>query len=354
MRADEQHRMVLQVLSDAGKVGAHRDRRAGAIVPPDRSRSASAASGTGSPPAAQDDFARHGTRGPHRPLRLSRRPHVDHRTRSPRPSRCGRMVRLRRARTCRVEIAERRGRTALRRIAHRQRAIAVAEVAVHVGDHRHLPRCGECVRAARERRPACRGRRGGSASARRGRAVRRRNRDRSRACGSTAARRSRPSRARRRIPFVVVVRRAAQRDHPHHARSAADDARLVEAGQPANWRGRANAPSAPATCRTCCSRTPDRHRGCPPAPRPAACRCRLRAAARNCSNAPTGGLPSRSRPSRRRPRWCRTTPAHCWTSAFVHRIRAAAKLKPRLACSKRAVVVCERGLERCSAANTAS
>ena len=83
------------------------------------------------------------------------------------------------------------------------------------------------------------------------------------------------------LPLVVVVRRAAQRDHAHHGRAAADDARLVESG-----RGRvvprcANAPSAPATCRPCCSRRRDRHRGCRPALAPAACRRRPREAEPN-------------------------------------------------------------------------
>ena len=58
MRADEQHRMVLQVLSDAGQVGAHRDPERPQVrrrADPERISSV----GDWMPPAAQDDLARH-------------------------------------------------------------------------------------------------------------------------------------------------------------------------------------------------------------------------------------------------------------------------------------------------------
>ena len=196
MRADEQHRMVLQVLSDARQVGAHRRSRATAVrrrtdpgAQQQRRRLDAA--------AAQDDFARAELARP-APATVAFTPtaRLPSNTISEAVA-CCRIVRFWRARTSRIEIAERRRRAALRRIAHRQRAIAVAEVAVHVGDHRHLAaRRRTHARRARAA-SSSRGRRGGSVSVRRARAARRRSRDRSRACGSRAARRSRPSRARR-------------------------------------------------------------------------------------------------------------------------------------------------------------
>ena len=111
-----------------------------------------------------------------------------------------------------VEIADRRRRALVRPVAHRHRAVAVAEIRVHVGDER------ESGARARRRRPPstaapsppawC----GGSAPARRGRAIRRRSPGRARACGKRAARRSSPSRPPRALP--IRRSRRAFRDTP--------------------------------------------------------------------------------------------------------------------------------------------
>ena len=167
--------------------------------------------------AAQDDFAgaEFARRARHRGLHADGAPAVEDDLRGDR-ARQDRQV-LAPARRG-IEIADRRRGAALRRIAHRQRAIAVAEIAVHVGDEGKLALVarmrGRRAPAASRPRTGC----GGSASARRDRAVRRRNRDRSRACGNTAARRSRPSRARRAHP-IRRSRRECRATRPFPSRS---------------------------------------------------------------------------------------------------------------------------------------
>ena len=112
---------------------------------------------------------------------------------------------------------------------------------------------------------------------------------------------------------------------------------------------RASAPSAPATCRTCCSRRPDRYRGCRPAPVRAACRCRPRAAAPIGSSAPTAGSPSRSRRTRRRPRWCRRhrrvvghrIAAHC-AGKSAKATASSRRQQARIGCNRSVQCACER------------
>ncbi len=171
MRADEQHRMVLQIAPDARQVRAHIDAMLAQMIGgPDPG--AHQHRGCLDRAGAEDDFAcaefallAVDGRG-HAARALS----VEQQLRNIRAGR-DRQVRPRAHR--RIEIADRRRGATRRRVAHRQRTVAVAEIAVHVGDKRHLPRLRECVSRARDRRPVLLASRGGPASARLRRAVRR-------------------------------------------------------------------------------------------------------------------------------------------------------------------------------------
>ena len=131
-----------------------------------------------------------------------------------------------------IEIADRRGGPAL---------LACCSSAARNSRRGSLRSCrrrtasaaaaANCVRRCASGVHCSSGVRGGSESARRGRAVLRQNRDRSRACGNRAARPPSPSRAPEPLPLVVISGDAAQRDHAHHGRAAADDAPLVVSGR---------------------------------------------------------------------------------------------------------------------------
>ena len=127
----------------------------------------------------------------------------------------------------RIEIADRRGRPLVRPVAHRHRAIAVAEVAVHVGDEGNLPLLRIVMHRARQRRPI--------------RDRRTPDRDQPVAAVQIAAGEIEvlfefakerqhivpaPAGGAQRLPFVVVVGRSAQRHHAHHGGAAAHDAPL--------------------------------------------------------------------------------------------------------------------------------
>ena len=137
-------------------------------------------------------------------------------------------VRLLRERTGGIEIADRRGRPLVRPVAHRHRAIAVAEVAVHVDDEGNLPFLRIAMHRVRQWRPI--------------RDRRAPDRDRPVAAVQIAGEievrfelaKERqhavpaPAGGAQRLPFVVVVGRSAQRHHAHHGGAAAHDARLRE------------------------------------------------------------------------------------------------------------------------------
>ena len=116
---------------------------------------------------------------------------------------------------------------------------------------------------------------------------------------------SQPVGARAR-PLVVIGRRAAQRDHAHHRAAAAEHARLRKAGR---RRSLARAPmrfkTAPEIGLVEVRRRINVWQ-CRRAPRPAACRGRLRAAAPNGRTLGQAGRRSRSRRRRRRRRWCQS------------------------------------------------
>ena len=131
----------------------------------------------------------------------------------------------------RIEIADRRRGALLGPVAHRHRAVAVAEVRVHVGDERDLVLLRVDVHGLGQRRPVVR-----LGAADRHRAVLavllaaeieiafELAEERQHVVPAPAGR-------AQRLPLGVVVGRAAIGDHAHHGRAAAHDAALREAGE---------------------------------------------------------------------------------------------------------------------------
>ena len=130
-----------------------------------------------------------------------------------------------------IEIADRRRRALVRPVAHRHRAIAIAEIRIHVGNERNLPLLRERMYRFRQRRPVVRP---GAA-----------DRHRTAAAMHVAAeiqvvlelavigQHVVPAPAGRsvRLPFGVVVGRTAIRHHAHHRGAAAHDAPLGKTDQ---------------------------------------------------------------------------------------------------------------------------
>ena len=130
-----------------------------------------------------------------------------------------------------VEIAHCGRRAPGRRIAHRQRAVAVPEVGIHVGNERKLAHLCIFMSPPRERSPIL--------------PIDTADWDRPGVPMRLACKIEvgfelpeegqdvlpTPSECAKSPPLVVVVGGAAQGDHPHDARAATDDARLVECGR---------------------------------------------------------------------------------------------------------------------------
>ncbi len=153
-----------------------------------------------------------------------------------------------------IEIADRRRRPAFLRIAHRQRAIAIACIAVHVCDEGHLPQLGKSACSLCQRCPLFVGHAPDRASARHGRAVLRRNRGRFRACGNRVAHPATPTRAHRPGPTRRSLKRRCRWRpstggwHAHLRQSlAGPDRRFGDepkrAPRPTSWRGCASPPT---------------------------------------------------------------------------------------------------------------
>ena len=127
-----------------------------------------------------------------------------------------------------IEVADRRRTALVRPVAHGHRAVAVAEVRIHIGDERDLPLLRIRVNRLGQRRPVLRL---GAA-------------DRHRPVGpvqlagkiylvlelAEIGEHVAPAPAGRAqgFPFRIIVGRAAMRDHPHHRGAAAHDAALQE------------------------------------------------------------------------------------------------------------------------------
>ncbi len=125
-----------------------------------------------------------------------------------------------------AEIADRRRGALERPVAHRHRAIAVAEIGIHVGDERHLPLLRKSVHRLRQWRPIV-----GRGAADRHRPI-------------LAVQRAAeieivlelavigqhvvpaPTGGAERLPFGIIVGRAAIGDHAHHRAAATHDAAL--------------------------------------------------------------------------------------------------------------------------------
>ena len=129
-----------------------------------------------------------------------------------------------------AEIAHGRRGTPRRRVAHRQRAVAVAEISVHVCDMRHLPLARVAIDGACQRRPLLRRRAadGNGAAVAVQLAV-----EIAVALEFAEIRQDvvpAPARGALFRPAIVVGGHAAQRHHAHDTRAAAHNASLVEGG----------------------------------------------------------------------------------------------------------------------------
>ena len=128
----------------------------------------------------------------------------------------------------RIEIADRRGGALVRPVAHRHRRVAVAEVAVHVGDEGNLPLLRIGVQRLRQRRPIL-----GWRAADRDRPVAAMQIVGEIGVGFELAEERQnvvpaPAGGAERLPLRIVIGRPAQRHHAHDGGAATHDAPLRE------------------------------------------------------------------------------------------------------------------------------